>query len=1115
MNKHSKRSHITNLEELEQELKKFSQKHTASLSLLNEFLILTDSNLFDSAWYQQNYNLNSNADLVLHYLLYGAEQGYNPSQHFDTKFYLQKYPDVLARGINPLVHYLRQGALEGRYPKPPSRQHVWGLYFRDIISRPSLYFKKILQLLTRLKRGNLRGQLLSNVTNRHIYKEVAHVNYEQWVKDYDSLTDDDRKNISNHIKTFAQKPYISIVIFMTSRSQKWLEHSINSVIKQIYPYWELYLVYYTKRANIQPLKGNNHRVKAVFASNFQAAFNKTLATIEGSHIIFLGLGDELAEHALHMVAHEINGNPEAKFIYSDEDTLNKKGKRTNAHFKPDWNPDLFLSYPLTNNLGVYRIKDLKDLARENLGSAWHYYLSLRLTTNISTKQIRHIPYILYHRRNINQQSDLTLNNQQILQECLNDLGLSAKVELIPNHGFRLHYELPESAPLVSIIVYVEQTDVLARCIKSIITTSYSNYEIIIILPNEVTNEKALIILQKSFFLNEDNALEVLYCSKSPYEEGLKLRNFSGVRMVGHNGHSVSAKNLAVKEAAGEIVCFFNEHLEVISKGWLTEMVSHACRPDIAAVGARLLYPNSTVEHAGIILGISDIAGSPHKHFHTKNKGYFNRASLIQNFSAVSGDCLVLKKSLFQEVGGLDEKLPLIFNDINLCLRLSQLGYRNLWTPYALFYHHKPESSYRNISKQHKHFENEAAYLRSLWGNKLVNDPAYNPNLTISSENFQLRFPVTSIRPYNRARNNILKFIVIGHPHSGTTAVSDVFRQVPGLFSGFECGLLMHDKPADFFDTEARHHRVYYQSLKTSWSLTDDDVHYICDTSSWQEVYLRLRERSTRIKDKSVALFDKTPHYTLYLNKILDRIEDSVKIIFLLKDIRAQYWSYKRRGLLGAASNFLGTFSNEFAEELLRLKNAGRIYLLQYEDACLQSELEFKKVFDFLELDFNDDFLSFNSRYKPEYGKGIESKYILAHKQHLTKEDYQQIRALTEHPLFYYDIDESKFTAEDPYRDMARVVIDSPKEVPAKDVFPLIGWIASSSEVEAVWVESNGSRTELNLVERFDPMHAHQKIYSYVKGFRGRLEKSILEGNRLNINYQINSKAFSQIIELDK
>ena len=1110
-----KKNLIESLEDLEQELKKFPQKHIPSLDLLNNFLVLTNSTLFDSPWYQETYKLSLDVNTVLHYLLYGAKQGYNPSHDFDTKFYLQKYPDVLARGINPLVHYLKQGALEGRSPKLPSRQHILSLYFRDIISRPNLYLKKITKLLNRFIKGSLKDELVGNVTNRHIKKEVTHANYEFWIRDYDSLTAADRKNISNHIETFSRKPYVSIVIFVSDSSQKLFEHSIDSVIKQIYPFWELYLVYYNKKVNIKTLRGSDSRVKAIFSNSFQSAFDKTLMTISGTYTTFLGLGDKLAEHALYMVAYETNNYPETKFIYSDEDILDKKGKRSNAHFKPDWNPDLFFSYPLTHNLGIYQTQSLKELPKKELVSNWHYYLNLHFTNHIKAKDIKHIPYILYHKRNINE-NNINLKNQQVLQEYLNGLDLSAKVETIPNTGFKIDYELPKPKPLVSIIVYVDKISALEKCIKSITTkTSYLNYEIIIVLPNKTTKENALILFQKEFFLNKDlSELEMFYCTDNPFEEGIKLISSNYIRVAKHKGHSISAKNLAVKEAAGEIICLLNSYLEVINENWLTEMISHACRPDIAAVGAKLLYPNGTVEHAGLILGMGDIAGYPHRHFHNKNKGYFNRVSLVQNFAAVSGNCLVVKKSLFEKVNGLDGKLPIIFNDIDFCLRLSELGYRNLWTPHALFYNHKLQNNYQNIAKLSNSFKKETKYLKGRWFNKLNNDPAYNPNLTLVAENFQLRFPLNSIKPYNKVRSNILKFVIIGHPHSGTTAISDVFRQVPGIFSGFECGLLLNDKPQDFFDAGATYHHVYYNSLKTTWSLTDDDIRYICDTSSWQEVYLRLRERSSRIKDKGVALFDKSPHYTLFLDKILERLEDNVKIIFLLKDIRAQYWSYKRRGLLGAASNFLATFSDEFANKLISLQKAGRIHLLQYEDACLQSESEFKKVFDFLELDFDNKFLSFNSRYKPEYGKGIESKYILAYKRHLMEEDHERISALTQNPLFYYDIAESETTPEDPYRGMSRVVIDSPKEVPQSDLFPLTGWIASYSEVQAVWIESNGIRTELNFVERFDPIHAHQKIYSHVKGFQGKLEKIMIEGNKLNIYYQINSKAFSQTIELD-
>ena len=248
------------------------------------------------------------------------------------------------------------------------------------------------------------------------------------------------------------------------------------------------------------------------------------------------------------------------------------------------------------------------------------------------------------------------------------------------------------------------------------------------------------------------------------------------------------------------------------------------------------------------------------------------------------------------------------------------------------------------------------------------------------------------------KSDILKFIITGLPHSGTTALSEVFRQVPGLFSGFECGFLLHEKPLDFVNPKAKY-KVLYEMLKTSWGLTDIDVNYICNSTSWEKVYLKLRERSSKINNKQVSLFDKTPYYMLHLEEVLKKV-DNVKIIVILKDVRALYYSYKRRGTLKAGLNHLNSLTNEFADVLLNLAKEGRIFLLHYENMCLKPELELKKVFDFLGLDFKRNYLTFIPKYANVYGKGLEDTHILTYKNHLTDKDYHNIASLVKHPLFY-------------------------------------------------------------------------------------------------------------------
>ncbi len=250
--------------------------------------------------------------------------------------------------------------------------------------------------------------------------------------------------------------------------------------------------------------------------------------------------------------------------------------------------------------------------------------------------------------------------------------------------------------------------------------------------------------------------------------------------------------------------------------------------------------------------------------------------------------------------------------------------------------------------------------------------------------------------------DILKFIITGMPHSGTTPISDVFRNVPGLTSGFECGFLLHKEPRNFVNPKNSYYQIYYENLKQYWGVTDDEVSYITESDNWEEVYVKLRQKSRKISDKSLVLFDKTPHYIFYLDDILKRAED-IPVIVVYKDARLQYWSFKRRKEKDYKL-LMELLDNEFAEKLLHYHNNGRILLVRYEEMCLNPEAAFRKMFDYVDIEFNNNYLSFDSDYRPHYGNRIEKKYITAYREKMDKDEYDAVRAMATHPLFYYDVE---------------------------------------------------------------------------------------------------------------
>ena len=293
--------------------------------------------------------------------------------------------------------------------------------------------------------------------------------------------------------------------------------------------------------------------------------------------------------------------------------------------------------------------------------------------------------------------------------------------------YRVRYPIPSPAPLVSIIIPTRNgANFLKTCIDSILVkTLYSPYEIIVI-DNQSDKEDALAYLK--FLEREKLAAVIKY--DAPF-------NYSAIN------------NFAVLQSKGSLICLMNNDIEVISKDWLNEMVAQASRPEIGAAGPMLYYPDDTIQHAGVILGLGGVAGHIYTGYARGSCGYKNHACLVQNLSAVTAACLVVRKDVFQEVGGLDEiNLPVAFNDIDFCLRLLEKGYRNLWTPFVELYHHESATrGYEDTPEKIKRFQNEISYMQERWGDLLKYDPAYNPNLTLDGVGSDLALPPRTSKPW--------------------------------------------------------------------------------------------------------------------------------------------------------------------------------------------------------------------------------------------------------------------------------------------------------------------------------------------------------------------------------
>jgi GT2 family glycosyltransferase len=600
------------------------------------------------------------------------------------------------------------------------------------------------------KAGVLRGLKQKAAKKGHHWRTVALAHYEatfvkleaakdysQWIEMRSEL-ELSRAQTQSLIKRFDWMPLISVLVPVYNPRPEWLRECLDSVLAQHYPHWELCIA---DDASNDPevhellaaYQQRDARVKVVYREDnghICAASNSALEQARGEFVALLDHDDRLAETALFRVAEALNRQPEAGLLYSDEDKLNEFGERFDPHFKPQWNPDLLLAQNYVSHLGVYRTALVREAGgfREGFEGSQDHDLVLRVSETLSAERIVHLPHMLYHWRagmgstalDSGEKDYTSRAGLAAVTDHLARIEPRAQVELgaFPN-TYRVRWPLPEPAPLVSLLVPTrDRVEILKPCVDAILErTDYPNLELLI-LDNQSSCEATLAYMQE--VAERDSRIRVLRWNH-PF-------NYSAIN------------NFGAREAKGEILGLVNNDIEPIGEGWLTEMVSQACRPEIGCVGAKLYYPNDTLQHGGVILGLGGVAGHSHKYYPREHPGYFYRLHLAQNFSAVTAACLLLRREVFEQVGGLNERhLTVAFNDVDLCLKVREAGYRNLWTPYAELYHHESVSRGGDDSPAKRaRAKQEVDYMRRTWARQLDNDPAYSPHLTLAHEDFSLR-----------------------------------------------------------------------------------------------------------------------------------------------------------------------------------------------------------------------------------------------------------------------------------------------------------------------------------------------------------------------------------------
>lgn len=569
--------------------------------------------------------------------------------------------------------------------------------------------------------------------------------YTPWIRKFDTPSASDCRKIQDHLKSFRHRPLISILLPVYNTEAQWLTRAIESVQAQSYPDWELCIADdASTAAHIRPLlakfAAEDKRIRVVLREHnghISAASNTALELAGGELVALLDHDDELSPHALYHVVAELNRNGDWDLLYSDEDKIDLKGRRYEPHFKPQWNETMFLSYNLITHLCVMRTSVVRAVGGFRLGfeGSQDYDLFLRVIERIGHARVRHLPQVLYHWRAVptsvasgpGVKAYALKNARRALSEHLARLGAPAEVEGGYNEFHRVRYRLPSPLPKVSVIIGTrDRVDLLKVIVDGLLReTDYDPLEILIV-DNQSSDAKTLAYFKA---LQSENRVRVL-AYDAPF-------NFSAIN------------NFAARQASGEVLAFLNNDLKVMHQDWLKEMVAFALRPEVGAVGAKLYYPNDTIQHAGVILGIGGVAGHSHKGLARSEPGFIGRVKVSQNVSAVTGACLVTRREVFERVGGFDqENLAVAFNDVDLCLRLHRFGYRVVWTPFAELYHFESASRGSDqTAATFPRFEREFACMRSRWGALLDRDPCYNPNLTLEKEDFSLAFPPRVAQPW--------------------------------------------------------------------------------------------------------------------------------------------------------------------------------------------------------------------------------------------------------------------------------------------------------------------------------------------------------------------------------
>jgi GT2 family glycosyltransferase len=603
-------------------------------------------------------------------------------------------------------------------------------------------------LFKRFRRGGWAG--MKEYLARQATKAID--NYENWRGLFWSLSEADKTAITQHVEQFAAHPTFSVVMPTYNSDPEHLRAAIDSVRTQLYPHWELCIAddASTKpevRRVLEDAVGADPRIKVTYRESnghIAEASNSALELATGDYIALLDHDDALTADALYWMAIEVIAHPDAAILYSDEDKIDETGRLFHPYFKPDWSPELVLSQNYVNHLGVYRREEVEAVGRfrDAFRGSQDYDLMLRISDRVGPDRIRHVPVVLYHWRTVagsvasggDAKSYAHDAARRAIAEHLERTRETAQVvPTADGFGHRVVPAMPDPTPKVTIVVPTrDKVEVLKVCIDGLLTkTDYTNWELFVVDNGSERADTARYLGE----ISTDPRIRVLR------DDG--AFNYSRLN------------NIAVAQGSGEMVLLLNNDVEPINPDWLGEMVRQLSRSGVGVVGAKLYFPDDTVQHVGVTTGIGGVAGHFEKRLPREADGYFQRPNLLHNATAVTGACLLTTRALWDEVGGLDEEhLTVAFNDVDFCLKIREAGRRIVVAPLAELYHYESVSrGTDNAPEKLARFRREMATMRARWDHVIDQDPYWNPNLHIDNEMPTLGFPPRVQKPWRHLLPN--------------------------------------------------------------------------------------------------------------------------------------------------------------------------------------------------------------------------------------------------------------------------------------------------------------------------------------------------------------------------